>query len=142
MSRGLGRIERAILNLIENEGDVHGAEDLAIEIYNSLLPTRAQTGSVLRAAHALARKQPDKIAVISGKGRDSLWIGAPHMLIPGAHQITRRWPFVDERCLTRIVGVSARVTRAPSDASEGVLTEVQRRRLSPRAVLGCRPRQG
>ena len=28
MNRGLGRIERAILNLIENEGDVHGPEDL------------------------------------------------------------------------------------------------------------------
>jgi len=31
MNRGLGRIERAILNLIENEGDVHGPEDLAID---------------------------------------------------------------------------------------------------------------
>ena len=41
MNRGLGRIERAILNLIENEGDVHGPEDLAIEIYNSFPPTRA-----------------------------------------------------------------------------------------------------
>ena len=50
MKRSLGRIERAILNLIENEGDVHCAEDLAIEIYNSFPPTRAQTGSVLRAA--------------------------------------------------------------------------------------------
>jgi hypothetical protein len=60
MNRGLGRIERAILNLIENEGDVHGPGDLAIEIYNSFPPTRAQTGSVLRAAHALARKQPDR----------------------------------------------------------------------------------
>jgi hypothetical protein len=78
MSRRLGRIERAILNLIESEGDVHGAEDLAIEIYNTFPPTRTQTGSVLRAAHALARKQPDKIAVISGKGPNSLWIGAPH----------------------------------------------------------------
>ena len=86
MNRGLGRIERAILNLIENEGDVHGAEDLAIEIYNSFPPTRAQTGSVLRAAHALARKQPDKSAVISGTGRDSLWIGAPHEIAA-----YRRW---------------------------------------------------
>ena len=92
MNRGLGRIERAILNLIENEGDVHGAEDLAIEIYNCFPPTRAQTGSVLRAAHALARKQPDKIAEISGKGRDSFWIGAPHEIASyrrwRAHQIT------------------------------------------------------
>jgi len=86
MSRGLGRIERAILNVIENEGDVHGAEDLAIQIYNSFPPTRAQTSSVLRAAHALARKQPEKIAVISGKARDSFWIGAPHEI--AAH---RRW---------------------------------------------------
>ena len=86
MNRGLGRIERAILNLIENEGDVHGAEDLAIEIYNSFPPTRAQTGSVLRAAHALARELPAKIAVISGKGRDSLWIGAPHEIAA-----YRRW---------------------------------------------------
>jgi hypothetical protein len=86
MSQRLGRIERAILNLIENEGDVHGAEDLAIEIYNSFPPTRAQRGSVLRAAHALARKQPDKIAVISGKCPNSVWIGAPHEI--AAH---RRW---------------------------------------------------
>ena len=86
MQRGLGRIERAILNLIENEGDVHGPEDLAIEIYNSFPPTRGQTGSVLRAAHALARKLPAKIAVISGKGRDSLWIGAPHEIAA-----YRRW---------------------------------------------------
>ena len=86
MNRGLGRIERAILNLIENEGDVHGAEDLAIEIYNSFPPTRAQTSSVVRAAHAPAWKQPDKIAVISGKGPNSLWIGAPHEI--AAH---RRW---------------------------------------------------
>ena len=86
MNRDLGRIERAILNLIEHEGDVHGAEDLAIEIYNSFPPTRAQTSSVVRAAHALAQKQPDKIAVISGKGPNSLWIGAPHEI--AAH---RRW---------------------------------------------------
>ena len=86
MSRALGRIERAILNLIENEGDVHGAEDLAIEIYNSFPPTRAQTGSVLRAAHTLARKQPDKIALISDKGRDCFWIGAPHEIA-----LHRRW---------------------------------------------------
>jgi hypothetical protein len=86
MNRGLGRIERAILNLIENEGDVHGAEDLAIEIYNSFPPTRAQTNAVVRAAHALARKQPDKIAVISGEDPNSLWIGAPHEI--AAH---RRW---------------------------------------------------
>jgi hypothetical protein len=61
------------------------AEDLAIEIYNSF-PIRAQTNLVVRAAHALARKQPDKIAVISDKGRDSPWIGAPHEI--AAH---RRW---------------------------------------------------
>jgi hypothetical protein len=54
--------------LIENEGDVHGPEDLAIEIYNSFPPTRAQTGSVLRAAHALAREQPGKIAVNQRQG--------------------------------------------------------------------------
>jgi hypothetical protein len=86
MSRALGRIERAILNLIENEGDVHGAEDLAIEIYNSFPPTRAQTSTVPRAAHALARKQPDKISVISGKGRDCFWIGAPREIA-----LHRRW---------------------------------------------------
>ena len=86
MNGALGRIERAILNLIENEGDVHGAEDLAIEIYNSFPPTRAQTNSVVRAAHALARKQPAKIAVISGNGRDALWIGAPHEIA-----VHRRW---------------------------------------------------
>ena len=88
MSRALGRIERAILDVIENEGDVHGPEDLAIEIYNSFPPTRGQTGSVLRAAHALARKQPDKIAVISGRGRDSLWIGAPNEIAA-----YRRWVY-------------------------------------------------
>ena len=86
MKRGLGRIERAILNLIENEGDVHGPEDLAIEIYNSFPPTRAQTSSILRAAHALARKQPDKNAMITGKGRDCFWIGAPHEIAA-----YRRW---------------------------------------------------
>src|SRR6516165_5928170 len=108
MNRGLRRIERAILNLIENEGDVHGPEDLAIEIYNSFPPTRGQTGSVLRAAHALARKLPAKIAVISGKGRDSLWIGALHEIAAYRRWVccqrdaanTRQWPFVDERWLT------------------------------------------
>jgi hypothetical protein len=39
--------------------------------------TRAQHVEVIRAAHSLARKYPDKVALTGGKGRDPLWIGSP-----------------------------------------------------------------
>jgi len=76
MSRGLGRIERALLDLIEDEDadDVYAAEDAANSIYQTFPCTRAQRVAVLRAAHALARKYPEKITLAGGKGREPLWI--------------------------------------------------------------------
>ena len=79
MSRGLGRIERAILAVIEREAEegfglMLCAEDLAQEIYRSkALPTRAQVISVLRAMHSFTRKFP-QYALAGGKGRERLWL--------------------------------------------------------------------
>jgi hypothetical protein len=78
MSSGLGRIERAILDLIEADErieDFWECEALANEIYGSA--THAQRVAVLRAMHTLARKYPDKVALAGGKGSEPLWIGDP-----------------------------------------------------------------
>jgi hypothetical protein len=79
VSRSLGRIERAILAVIEREAEegfglMLCAEDLAQEIYRSkALPTRAQVVSLLRAMHSLTRKFP-QYALAGGKGREPLWL--------------------------------------------------------------------
>jgi hypothetical protein len=90
MSRGLGRIERAILDVFEDdEGDytvVLGfddytcAESLVDHIYAGEESTRAQVVAVLRAMHSLARKYPDRLALAGGKGREPLWIGTPEAI--------------------------------------------------------------
>jgi hypothetical protein len=80
MSRGLGRIERAILAHIEEHRRADAAEDMANAIYgaddDATPATRAQRVAVIRAAHLLARKCPDRVAVAGGKGSQSLHIGS------------------------------------------------------------------
>jgi hypothetical protein len=80
VSRGLGRIERAILAVIEREAEegwgglMLCAEELAQDIYGPpAFPTRAQVVSVLRAMHSLTRKFP-QYALAGGKGREPLWL--------------------------------------------------------------------
>jgi hypothetical protein len=75
MSRGLGRVERAILDLIE-EGGCYRAQHLASAIYPAP-SARAQLVAIFRAMHSLKRKYPDELALAGGKGRDALWIGTP-----------------------------------------------------------------
>jgi hypothetical protein len=86
MSRGLGRIERAIVDILEDEdADPHRyatAKDLAGEIYHAnhakkwltRAKWRAQLVAVLRAMHSLQRKYPNRFFLTGGKGRDALWI--------------------------------------------------------------------
>jgi hypothetical protein len=73
MSRGLGRVEQAIFDLIE-DGGCYCAKDLASVIYEGL-SARAQLVAVFRAMHSLKRKYPDEVALAGGKGCDALWIG-------------------------------------------------------------------
>jgi len=86
MSRGLGRIERAILDIVEDDDHYqhsYAAEDLAVEVYRLLDEeksdddrrlARAHVVAVLRAMHSLVRKYPDRFALTGGKGRESLWL--------------------------------------------------------------------
>jgi hypothetical protein len=83
MSRGLGRIERAIVDVLEDEGaNPHRyatAEDLAREVYPAKkwltrAKRRAQVVAVLRAMHSLTRKYPNRFFLTGGKGRHPLWI--------------------------------------------------------------------
>ena len=83
MSRGLGRIERAIIAFVDDEDwyeDAYAAESLAIALYHPKLPlddwwpTRAQRLSVLRAMHSLVCKYPDRFVLTGGKGREPLWL--------------------------------------------------------------------
>jgi hypothetical protein len=79
MSRGLGRIERAILELVEGGDaceDRYAATDFALAIYQQERPirlsTQAERVAVLRAMRSLARKYPSKIALTGGKGAKPL----------------------------------------------------------------------
>ena len=97
MSRGLGRIERAILELIE-DGDACedrcAATDLALAIYQperpTRLPTQAERVAVLHAMHSLARKYPSKLVLTGGsraKPGPLQHLGAAHIrpdgMVPG-----------------------------------------------------------
>ena len=84
VSLGLGRIERAILAIVDVEDEYeqsYAAEDLAIDIFRpekpypeDWWPTQAQHGAVTRAMHLLARKFPERFALTGGKGRVPLWL--------------------------------------------------------------------
>ena len=81
MSRGLGRIERAILDIIEDENaceERYAAEDLARAVYQpeklGRRPTQSEHVAALRAMHSLARKYPNKFVLTGGKGRGPLWL--------------------------------------------------------------------
>ena len=80
MSRGLGRIERAILDLIEDEDaceQCYAADDLARAVYQrgkSGRPTQSEHVAALRAMHSLARKYPNKFVLTGGRGRGRLWL--------------------------------------------------------------------
>jgi hypothetical protein len=79
MSRGLGRIERAILALIDGE-DAKGyaAESLAVAVYQTRkkpkrLSTKAERVAVIRAMRSLAHKYSDRM-VLKGGGSRPLWL--------------------------------------------------------------------
>ena len=86
MSRGLGRIARAILDIVEDDDHYqhsYAAEDLAVEVYRLLDEeksdddrrlARAHVVAVLRAMHSLVRKYPDRFALTGGKDREPLWL--------------------------------------------------------------------
>ena len=65
--RGCGRIQRAILKVLD-DGDAHlySPADLAKLIYRGVA-TSEKRHAVVRAAQALARKYPEKIALADGK---------------------------------------------------------------------------
>jgi|SRR5215470_1254360 len=80
MSRGLGRIERAIWTLFEGDEEGYAvrpdARQMALDIYGlrglDAPPTRAQYVAVLRAMHSLVRKFGSQFALTGGKGRSPL----------------------------------------------------------------------
>jgi hypothetical protein len=96
MSRGLGRIEQAIVAMEEEEslyGFLLTARDVVNEIYKDQDRTRSQDVAVLRAMHSLARKYPEQFVLAGGKGRDPLWIGSPRSIelrIANRQRSTRR----------------------------------------------------
>jgi hypothetical protein len=81
MSRGLGRIERAILALIEDKRagkNCYPEEALAVAAYQpgrgSKRPsTKAERVAVARAMRSLAHKYHDRIVLKGGEGRP-LWL--------------------------------------------------------------------
>lgn len=84
MSLGLGRIERAILAIVDVEvgyEQSYAAEDLATYIFRTekpysedWWPTQAQHVAVTRAMHSLAREFPERFVLTGGKGRLPLWL--------------------------------------------------------------------
>jgi hypothetical protein len=81
MSRGLGRIERAILALIEDKRarkNGYAAEALAVAAYqpgtkSKRPPTKAERVAVARAMRSLAHKYHDRIVLKGGDDRP-LWL--------------------------------------------------------------------
>jgi hypothetical protein len=81
MSRGLGRVERTILALIENKRagkNGYAAEALAVAVYQSGIgskrpPTPGERVAVARAMRSLAHKYHDRIVLKGGEGRP-LWL--------------------------------------------------------------------
>jgi hypothetical protein len=81
---GLGRIERAILAIVDVEDDYeqsYAAEDLALDIFRpekpypeDWWPTQSQHVAVIRAMNSLASKFPERFALTGGKGRLPLWL--------------------------------------------------------------------
>jgi hypothetical protein len=67
---GLGRIQRAI---DAEDADLYAPEDLT-GLINRGPATGSRRRAVLRAAHSLVRKYPEKIALIEDKDRDLLWL--------------------------------------------------------------------
>ena len=84
VSLGLGRIERAILAIVDVEDEYeqsYAAEDLAIDIFRpekpypeDWWPTQNQHVAVIRAMNSLARRFPERFALTGGKGRLPLWL--------------------------------------------------------------------
>src|SRR5262249_24102504 len=81
MSRGLGRIERAIVAILKSRGiynrstDAFDAWHLAESIYdNDDAPTRTQRLAILRGMHSLAHKFPKRYAITGGKGTTPLYL--------------------------------------------------------------------
>jgi hypothetical protein len=75
MSRGLGRIERAILGMIEDKDvceERYTAVDLARAIYQKPRPIQAEHVAALRAMRSLVRKFPDRFVLSCGAARGPL----------------------------------------------------------------------
>jgi hypothetical protein len=80
MSRGLGRIERAILALIDDkDAKDYPAESLAVAVYQprkaQRLPTKAERVAIVRAMRSLAPKYPGR-TVLKGGGSCPRWLRA------------------------------------------------------------------
>jgi uncharacterized protein (DUF2252 family) len=80
MSRGLGRIERTILALVDNKRagkSVYTAEALTVAAYqpgpSKRPPREAERIAVTRAMRSLAHKYHDRIVLKGGEGRP-LWL--------------------------------------------------------------------
>jgi hypothetical protein len=74
MSRGLERIERAILGMIEDK-DVCEERYRAVEaraIYQKPRPIQAEHVAALRTMRSLVRKFPDRFVLSSGAARGPL----------------------------------------------------------------------
>ena len=77
MSRGLGHLERTILEMVERQERKRQrvnftALDIACEAYPGAPQTHAQHVAVLRARHSFVRKHPEYAVVIGGKGSQPL----------------------------------------------------------------------
>jgi hypothetical protein len=75
MSRGLGRIEQAILEMIENKDvceERYRAVNLARAIYQKPRPIQAGHVAAFRAMRSLVRKFPDRFVLSSGAARGPL----------------------------------------------------------------------
>jgi hypothetical protein len=70
MSPGLGRIERAILGMIDVCEERHTA--VARAIYQRPRPIQAEHVAALRAMRSLVRKFPDRFVLSSGAARGPL----------------------------------------------------------------------
>jgi hypothetical protein len=76
--KGCGRIQRAILKLIDDGGfHLYAPKELARSVYHGPAACDKQR-IVVRAAQSLARKYPENIALAEDENRDVLWvIGIP-----------------------------------------------------------------
>ena len=109
VSLGLGRIERAILAIVDVEDDYeqsYAAEDLALDIFRpekpypeDWWPTQSQHVAVIRAMNSLASKFPERFALTGGKGVDIV------LEVAGGETFTRSLSSVRASGQVAVIGV-------------------------------------